>query len=233
MTGGGPAGGGQQWSLGFSRIDQAGYSFQVVRSVFDQVLLDHARRLGVRVREGTRVHHIAFEQGRAVSASFSSRDGRTGEVRFRHLVDASGRAGLLAVRQLRSRRFHDVFRNVATWGYWRRAARVEEAPEGAICVFSLPDHSWLWAIPLHDGTLSVGLVTDQHSFAYARKDLRSTESSSADCRRLWTAAARPWAMGLGGHGTSLMTPWPATPGRAIAGLYLTLEPRLGLRRAVG
>ncbi|MFE1772832.1 NAD(P)/FAD-dependent oxidoreductase [Streptomyces sp. NPDC059008] len=173
--------GGQQWSLRFGRLDQAGYSFQVVRSAFDQVLLQHARSRGVQVWEGTTVRGISFEQGRAARAGFVSGDGGSGTISFRHLVDCSGRAGLLASRQLRTRRFHDVFRNVATWGYWRRAARVQQAPEGAICIFSLPDHGWFWAIPLHDQTVSVGLVTDKRSFAAARRELGSVEAVYAAC----------------------------------------------------
>ncbi len=59
--------------------------------------------------------------------------------------------------------------NVATWSYWHDAAPLAAAPSGAIGVFSLPVHGWLWAIPLHDGSLSVGLVTDKRSFAHARQ----------------------------------------------------------------
>ncbi|MFH8786939.1 NAD(P)/FAD-dependent oxidoreductase [Streptomyces roseoverticillatus] len=201
--------GGQQWALRFAGLGGGagagagaddgpapGYSFQVVRSVFDQVLLEHAREAGAVVREGVSVRGITFREGRPAEAVYASRDGDGdgdgdrgtgrgtgtgtgtgtdgGRIAFGHLVDASGRAGVLAARQLRTRRFHDVFRNVATWGYWRGAAPVASAPEGAICVFSLPDHGWFWAIPLHDGTLSVGLVTDKRSFSAARQALGGT-----------------------------------------------------------
>ncbi|MFF9496524.1 NAD(P)/FAD-dependent oxidoreductase [Streptomyces flaveolus] len=168
--------GGQEWSLGFDEPGRpAGYSFQVIRSQFDQLLLEHARAQGADVREEVRAGHVTFEDGkggrgrRAVEAAWTGNDGTEGRIRFGHLVDASGRAGLLAARQLRTRRVHDVFRNVATWSYWHDAAPLAAAPSGAIGVFSLPDHGWLWAIPLHDGTLSVGLVTDKRSFAHARQ----------------------------------------------------------------
>ncbi|MEU9147287.1 tryptophan 7-halogenase [Streptomyces sp. NPDC048349] len=95
---------------------------------------------------------------------------------FTQLVDATGRAGVLGARQLGVRRVHDVFRNVAVWGYWRGATALPQAPEGSIGVFSLPDHGWLWAIPLHDGTLSVGLVTDKRSFQQARDTLGSIDA---------------------------------------------------------
>ncbi|MQS04523.1 NAD(P)/FAD-dependent oxidoreductase, partial [Streptomyces alkaliterrae] len=176
--------GGQEWSLGFDEPGRpAAYSFQVVRSEFDQLLLEHARAQGADVREETRAGRVTFDDDsgadsgagsradrtrRAVEASWRGRDGTEGRIRFGQLVDASGRAGLLA-RQLHTRRVHDVFRNVATWSYWRGAAPLAAAPSGATGVFSLPDHGWLWAIPLHDGTLSVGLVTDKRSFAQSRQ----------------------------------------------------------------
>lgn len=160
---------GQEWQLRFDTSDRpAAYSFQVIRSEFDHLLLEHARAQGVRVREETQVRRVGFDGDRTTSATWTSRDGRAGQTHFRCLVDASGRAGVLAARQLRTRRFHDVFRNVAAWGYWRGAAPLPGTPEGAIGVFSLPEHGWIWAIPLHDGTLSVGLVTDKRSFNRAR-----------------------------------------------------------------
>lgn len=161
---------GQEWQLQFDTPDRpAAYSFQVIRSEFDHLLLEHAREQGVNVREETRVRRVGFDGDRATSAEWTSRDGHDGQTRFECLVDASGRAGLLSARQLRTRRFHDVFRNVAVWSYWRGASPLDGTPEGAIGVFSLPDHGWFWAIPLHDGTLSVGLVTDKHSFNRTRE----------------------------------------------------------------
>ncbi|MEU3843837.1 tryptophan 7-halogenase [Streptomyces sp. NPDC028635] len=169
--------GGQEWSLGFDEPGRpAAYSFQVIRSQFDHLLLEHARAQGADVREEVRAGQVMFENGgaagpprRAVEAAWAGRNDSAGRIRFRHLVDASGRAGLLATRHLHSRRVHDAFRNVATWSYWRDAAPFAAAPSGAIGVFSLPDDGWLWAIPLHDGTLSVGLVTDKRSFTRARQ----------------------------------------------------------------
>ncbi|MCB5179816.1 NAD(P)/FAD-dependent oxidoreductase [Streptomyces antimicrobicus] len=169
--------GGQQWALHFDHLGpEAPYSFQVVRADFDHALLDHARHQGVRVHEQTAVGAVAFHDGRPRSATWTAPDGHQGSTAFTHLVDASGRAGLLTARHLRLRRFHDAFRNVATWAYWQGVAPVPGAPEGAICLYSLPDHGWFWAIPLHDGTLSVGLVTDKRSFAQARTELGSAQA---------------------------------------------------------
>ena len=93
-------------------------AFQVDRSVYDKILLDHARELGAQARESTR------ESARVVSVR---RDGDRVEgleleggelVRARYCVDASGNAALL-------RRAMDVavevptpLKNVAFWDYW-------------------------------------------------------------------------------------------------------------------
>ncbi|MFF0435585.1 NAD(P)/FAD-dependent oxidoreductase [Streptomyces sp. NPDC004327] len=179
--------GGQEWALRFDGLGpDARYSFQVVRADFDKALLDHARDQGVRVYEETALRTVRFDGGRARSAA----DGRHGTISFRYLVDASGRAGLLTARQLRTRRFHDAFRNIAAWAYWRDAKPARDAPEGAIRLYSLPDHGWFWAIPLHDGTLSVGLVTDKRSFAEGRRALGGTEALYADRLERTPALAR-------------------------------------------
>ncbi|MFC6931026.1 FAD-dependent oxidoreductase [Actinomadura yumaensis] len=61
----------EEWEVRFS--DQGSdnvNAWQVVRSEFDQILLDHARELGVEVVEGVGVREIEFDGERAVAASW-------------------------------------------------------------------------------------------------------------------------------------------------------------------
>ncbi|WP_430790367.1 NAD(P)/FAD-dependent oxidoreductase [Actinoplanes sp. G11-F43] len=163
----------EKWEVAFrDQGDDNTNAWQVVRSEFDQILLDHARELGVDVHEGVSVREIEFDGDRAVAARWfeTKNTGAGGRIEFGHVIDASGRAGVLATRHLQSRRFHQVFRNVAAWSYWRGATPLAEGPEGAIAVCSLPQ-GWFWAIPLHDGTLSVGLVTSRDLFNDNRQRL--------------------------------------------------------------
>jgi len=153
----------EQWSLDFGELSgNYTYAFQVTRSEFDHQLLEHARSLGVRVFEGVEVESLTFDGERPVSAHWLRKDdgngGRAqGELRFDYLIDASGRSGIMANRYLRNRRFHKIFQNIAIWGYWEGADRLATGREGDIAVSSIAD-GWLWAIPLHDGTMSVGVV---------------------------------------------------------------------------
>jgi flavin-dependent dehydrogenase len=145
------------WDFSFGTPRAPQHAFQVVRSEFDQLLLENAVAAGVDVREEAEVTEVEFKDGRPRGANFIDRSGVKHMCSFDALVDASGRTGLLATRYLRSRRFHEAFRNVAIWGYWRNAAPLGRGPEGATASCSIP-FGWIWAIPLHDGRLSVGVV---------------------------------------------------------------------------
>ena len=54
--------------IDFGRLARYQYSYQVLRSEFDAILLDHARESGADVRECTAVSSVQFEGGRPVSA---------------------------------------------------------------------------------------------------------------------------------------------------------------------
>ncbi|GAA5076494.1 NAD(P)/FAD-dependent oxidoreductase [Nocardia iowensis] len=168
----------EKWDLRFNDLDDTTYSWQVIRSEFDHLLLEHAKSQGVDVREGVSVKEIVFDGDRAVRAVWerSDRNGG-GEISFDFLVDASGRAGLMATKHLGSRRFHDVFKNVGVWGYWQGTKELEPGPDGAIAVCSIPQ-GWLWAIPLHDETVSIGVVT-------SKAHLREKQAERADLEEIY------------------------------------------------
>ena len=163
------------WVLDFAPLRYP-YSFQVVRSEFDQLMLEHAKSQGVKVFEGTEIRSLSFDGDRPRSATWSQVVGGsdTGEISFDYLVDASGRAGVIAMHYLKNRRYHNAFQNVAIWGYWTGTGRMSFAPEGAIANGAVPD-GWLWGIPLHNGTMSVGLVLHKTTFKEKRQQFDSLE----------------------------------------------------------
>ena len=117
------------------------YSFQVVRAEFDQILLEHARSQGVAVHEGVEVTGLDFDGERPRRAAWRERggEGRSGEIAFDWLVDASGRAGIMSTRYLRNRRFNKAFQSVAVWGYWKNVPMPPKAPEGGVTVAAVED----------------------------------------------------------------------------------------------
>ncbi len=167
--------GDESWELDFTKLRHP-YSFQVIRSEFDQLLLEHAKSQGVKVYEGTEIRSLTFDGERPRSAMWAQGpdDTNTGEISFDTLVDATGRAGVMGMRYLKNRHYHDAFQNVAIWGYWKGAGKMSFAPYGAIAVGSVPD-GWFWGIPLHDGTMSVGLVLHKTTFKEKRQQDKSLE----------------------------------------------------------
>lgn len=170
----------QQWDLYFNELTgNHTYSFQVIRSEFDKILLDHAESQGVKVMQCVEVQKIHFDatDKRRPYAATVSRVGEADQrwdILFDYLVDASGRAGIMANRYLRNRTYHDAFKNVAVWGYWTNTNRLPDPKEGAIATVSIPN-GWIWAIPLHDGTMSVGVVMHKDSFKekHGRQELEA------------------------------------------------------------
>src|SRR6185503_3561833 len=65
-------------------------TWQVVRSEFDQMMLDNAREHGVQVHEGVRVVDVLFEGERAAGVTIQTEGGARSDVRSTVVVDASG-----------------------------------------------------------------------------------------------------------------------------------------------
>ncbi|KAJ7898527.1 putative halogenase [Mycena olivaceomarginata] len=159
-------------------------SWNVVRSEFDEILLRHAAQCGATVCEGVKVKDIIFADGTPVAARWETKDGMEGSIGFDYLVDASGKQGLVSTRYLRNRHFNNSLRNVACWGYWRGASMY--APEGhsernnAPWFEAMTDETgWCWFIPLHNGTVSVGVVmTEASSIAKKRAMTASGDDKS-------------------------------------------------------
>ncbi|KAJ4483596.1 FAD binding domain-containing protein [Lentinula aciculospora] len=118
-------------------------AWNVIRSEFDQLLLNHARECGANVYEETKVTSIAFDPidpEKPVSVSWTrsctpeslnaAQDGviKTfhGSTTFTHLIDASGRAGLLSTKYFKNRHFNASLKNIAVWGYWHSLTCDEE-----------------------------------------------------------------------------------------------------------
>src|SRR6187431_3067780 len=132
-------------------------TWQVVRSEFDQMMLENAREHGVNVREGVRVHDVIFEGERAVGVRIKDGEGFR-EVRAKVVVDASGQNGLL-MNRLNLRVWDPILNKGAIWTYWKGAYRDTGRDEGATMVIQTTNKKgWFWYIPLHDDTVSLGIV---------------------------------------------------------------------------
>lgn len=161
--------GAERWLFDWGKLPgEHRSSFQVKRSEFDHILLEHAKSQGVQVHEGVTVRGLHFDGDRPVRASWQAAGGAAGEIAFDFVVDASGRSGIMANRYLHSRRHNEAFQNIAVWSYYRGVQHPDVGLTGPILVGSVPQ-GWTWTIPLHDGTTSVGLVVHEKYFQERRK----------------------------------------------------------------
>ncbi|KAJ7211604.1 putative halogenase [Mycena pura] len=145
-------------------------SWSFTRADFDDIILKHAAENGVSVHEGVRVTEIKFSAENAekpTSVEWKS-DQAVGETTFSWLVDASGRNGIMSTRYLKNRKFNEnpALKNMASWGYWAGAGMYAPGTdrENAPWFEALTDETgWAWFIPLHNGTVSVGVVVSDAS----------------------------------------------------------------------
>ena len=154
-------------------------TWQVVRSEFDAMMLDHARENGVDAHEGVHVRDVLFEDDRAVGVRIQDAKG-TREVRARVVVDASGQAALLQNR-FKLRIWDPVLNKGAIWTYWEGAYRDTGPDEGATMVLQTADKSgWFWYIPLHDNIVSVGVVAPFDDLFKGRRNHEQTYQEEVD-----------------------------------------------------
>lgn len=160
----------------FSQFTSKVATWHVTRADFDNILLQHAKECGVKVFEQTKVNEVGWEGDRPVSASYTSIHG-SGTIAFDYVVDASGRTGIISTKYLKNRKMNPTLKNVAVWGYWKNCGRYKPGTnrQDAIFVEALTDESgWVWFIPLHDGTVSIGVVQHEENLNKKKKELRET-----------------------------------------------------------
>jgi flavin-dependent dehydrogenase len=144
-------------------------SFQIDRARLETDVMQMNRNAGVDVRTGVKAR--PFEMGHGGAPHLFELRSKTGTSRLttRWLVDAAGRADLLA-RALGLRLREDTHRVGSVWGRFEHVADLDDlGPEAwrarvrystrylSTVHFFYPGY-WVWFIPLHDGVTSVGVT---------------------------------------------------------------------------
>ncbi len=78
---------------------EAAQTWQVLRSEFDQIMLDNAREKGAVVHEETTVREGIWEDGAVVGVKAVGKDGTTTEFRAPITIDATGRDAFFRLTQ--------------------------------------------------------------------------------------------------------------------------------------
>jgi FAD-dependent halogenase len=175
----------EPWTFAFSvspkMVGETSHAYQVERSKFDQILLDHARHMGVDVREQHAVSDAIEDEGRIRGVSYTDAAGNAGTIRAKYVVDASGNRSRIYQRAGAARQYSEFFRSLALFGYFEGGKRLPEPNSGNILCAAF-DSGWFWYIPLSPTLTSVGAVVRQELASKIQGDPENALSSLiAEC----------------------------------------------------
>jgi flavin-dependent dehydrogenase len=161
----------------FTRHTEA---FQVERSKFDHLLLQHSRDQGADVREGWSVRRFASDAS-GVSVTAEDPQGVATTFHGKFLIDASGR-GNVTGNQEGLREIHPRLKKLAVFGHFA-GVQLDAGPKGGDTVIVRLENKWFWIIPLSAEKTSVGCVLDRDEFS-------ATDGSPAEIfTRIWQSSA--------------------------------------------
>lgn len=180
-------------------------AFQVDRSVYDKILLDHAAEFGCEVREEAQVVEV-LRTGDRVDGLRVRANGADTVVTARYYVDASGNAAVLRRAMGVKTDCPTKLKNIAIWDYWTNTEWAAHIGVGGtrIQVLSL-GYGWLWFIPIGPTRTSLGLVcpaeyykqsgkTPEDLYATAvRSDERVAALTAKGSRRGTVSTTNDWS----------------------------------------
>lgn len=144
---------------------ESAVTWQVLRSEFDQMLLDNATEIGVEVRRGVRVRKVLFEGDKAVGVV--TQNGKNGQSQGKNnletihgtvIVDSTGQRSLIG-RQLDLNTIEPNLKKASLFTHYEGGHRDEGIDEGATLILHTEEKdSWFWSIPLPYNRTSVGVV---------------------------------------------------------------------------
>jgi len=167
--------------MNYRGSDIIGETYHVTRADFDKMLLDHAKEAGAKIFEETVVTNVVFENDTPILAEWKNARGHSGNIQFDYVIDATGASGLFAKKLLKNIHPQKSFSNVILGSYWRNY-RGDFYYDGAdypspYYMEVLTEVSgWLWAIPLHNNTLSLGIVMHQNAYQTLFQELKSNQA---------------------------------------------------------
>ena len=148
---------------------ESSITWQVLRSEFDQMLLEHATESGVEVKRGVSVQKVLFEEDRAIGVRAKFPGGAIRQLHSNVVVDATGQSALIS-RKIELKQNDTRLKNAAVYTHFRGAMRDQGLDEGATLIMHTNDKSaWFWYIPLAGNLVSVGVVGPIDSLLKSKK----------------------------------------------------------------
>ena len=136
-------------------------SYQVTRSEFDKVLLDHSRENGAEVREETAVTKLEFDND-GVKIEIEGAGGIKSSFEARYLIDCSGRQTILG-SLFNLKQTYDHLQKFSVFAHYEGVDRYS-GKDGTLIRMVRGLDRWFWTIPLTGTRTSVGVVMDTAAF---------------------------------------------------------------------
>ncbi len=140
---------------------ESAVTWQVTRSEFDKLLIEHAADQGAHVHQGAAVKRVLFEGDKAVGVEVQMKDGSRQTFSSNVVVDATGQSAMLS-NKFRWRVRDPKLKKAVLYSYFKGAHREPDLNGGATLVLRTPPGSggWFWYIPLENDVTSVGIVAN-------------------------------------------------------------------------
>jgi flavin-dependent dehydrogenase len=136
-------------------------AYQVTRSEFDKLLLDHSRENGAEVFEETEVKRVDFAVDR-VRIEVGNSGATNSIIEARYLLDCSGRQTVLG-SFFKLKKTYDHLQKFSVFAHYENVDRLPGRDATLIRMVRGLDR-WFWMIPLTDTRTSVGVVMDTATF---------------------------------------------------------------------
>src|SRR5499427_8378248 len=175
---------------------ESAVTWQVTRSVFDQMLIEHAEEQGATVYQRTSIKQVLFDGDRAYGVEAQMPDGAVQSFTAKVVVDATGQSAMLS-NKFRWRVRDTKLKKAVIYSYFKGAHREPDLNGGATLVLRTRPGSggWFWYIPLENDITSVGIVADPDYLVKGRgqdlaKILEEEIEKCEACRRRVEGAER-------------------------------------------
>ena len=153
---------------------ESSMTWQVLRSEFDQMLLENAQEKRAEVERGVSVHEVLFDGEKAVGVRARLADGRMEKFSAKVVVDSTGQSALIS-RKLKINTTETKLKKASIFTHFESGLRDEGIDEGATLILHTENKdSWFWYIPLPYDRVSVGVVGD---LGYLLQDRRGGDGT--------------------------------------------------------
>lgn len=155
---------------------ESSVTWQVLRSEFDQMLLDNAVKKGVEVRRGVSVRQVLFDGEKAIGVTIQTtvngniQEKQQQTIHGTVIVDSTGQRSLIG-RQLNLNTVDPYLKKASLFTHYEGGYRDPGIDEGATLILHTEEKdSWFWSIPLPYNRTSVGVVGELDYLLQNRRD---------------------------------------------------------------